>query len=273
MNSLSLPKVSELMKPLERAKLVISLELKEAGEMGTDGKATSIENDIKQIVAACPNSQIRDYNFYISLKACIWKLMIMVEINQSYLETLDSRMILVRHLLAISPTLYDCLQTLKGKQVDTVDREQDAVISQLESLAQMKVDNNKLELVNPIFREALLGFKNRFRDFAEEIRGYAEIVEKAEQKHFDGMEIVSRDPTHPMGVISRATAAIKKAMETHNDQLREVVEGFNLLGMGSVEYRWEQISEFLLEGDFKANADWVDKKLVDVEEEAGRWLH
>lgn len=268
MNNMSLPRVSELMRPAERAKLVVSLELRGL-EVGDDDTLPT-ENQIKQVVSGCPNSQVREYNFFISLKDWAWRMLATIELNQSFLETQDGRMMLVRHLLVISPTLNDCLRIVKGRQGDEVDREWDAVRFQLESLLKVEVSESVIRLTNPKFEEALRGFKQRFVERVEEIHKYAALIEKIEYKFFDGMEIVSRDPKHPTGVLPRVTTAIGKIVETHNRELREVVEGFNLLGTGSSNYKWEQIEEFLLEDERKVDSEWVERKLSEIEEEVRR---
>jgi len=255
---------------VERAKLVISLELKGMGEKNRESDRISTEGEIKQVVAGCPNSQIRDYNFYINLKDRVWKLQMIIELNQNFLEKLDARMMLIRYLLVISPTLNGCLQIVKSRQADTGDREWDAVRFQLESLLQMSVDNESVRLVNPRFEEGLKNFKLRFKELAEDIYGHAALVEKIEQEHFDGMEIVSRDPKHPTGVVARAKEVIDKIIENHNSELKEVVEGFNLLGMDLAKYKWDQLEEYLLEKDFVMDTEWVEKKLEEIEEEVRR---
>jgi hypothetical protein len=267
MTSLSLPKVSELMRPLERAKLVISLELKGAGEVGADS-TISTEDEIKQVVAACPNSQVRDYNFFIALKDRAWKLMIMIELNQSYLETLEGRMSLFRYLLVISPTLNDCLQTVKSKQAEGVDREWEALIAQLESLTQLRTDKEELVLANQELELILGGFKKRFCEIVGEINGYIEVIKRLEHKYFEDMEIVSRDSKHPTGVIPRVGNVISKVVETHNRELQGVVDGFNLLNMDLGVYRLGKLNEFMLEDSHKVDNDWVEKKLTENVEEA-----
>ena len=82
------------------------------------------------------------------------------------------------------------------------------------------------------------------------------------------MEIISRDSKHPTGVITRAKKAIGEIAENHNKELKEMVDGFNLLGMGIKTYKWEQINEFLVEAKDDFDNEWVEKELAKYEERA-----
>lgn len=264
MASLNLPKVSELMSPLERAKLVISLELKAMEEPGKDNPV--IEGEIKQVVAACPNSQIRQYNSYLSLKNSIWKILMLIELDLSDLKIFDGRMMVARHLLVTSPTLETCFQIVKEKRENDLDREWDALLYQIDSLALVKIDGEQLVLSVPLFKDVLKLFKERFVERSREINGYIELIKRLEQRHFDGMEVVSRDSKHPTGVIIRAQEAIAEIAENHNGELRKMVEGFNLLGMGIKTYKWEQLNEYLVEVKNDVDSEWVEKELAKYED-------
>lgn len=251
---------------MERAKLVISLELKAMREPGKDDPV--IEGEIKQVVAACPNSQIRQYNSYLSLKNSIWRILMLIELDLSDLKIFDGRMIVARHLLVISPTLETCLQIVKEKRGNDLDREWNALLYQLDSIALVKIDGEQLVLSVPLFADVLRLFKERFVERTKEINGYIELIKRVEQKYFEGMEIVSRDSKHPTGVVTRAKEEIEKIAESHNKELKEMVEGFNLLGMGMKTYKWEQLNDFLVEvkGDF--DNEWVEKELTKYEDRA-----
>ncbi|OGM30867.1 hypothetical protein A2630_02620 [Candidatus Woesebacteria bacterium RIFCSPHIGHO2_01_FULL_44_10] len=268
MAGLNLPKISELMSPLERAKLVISLELKVMAEPVSENGVSSIEGEIKQVVAACPNSQIREYNSYLELKNSIWRILMLIELDLSDLRTFDGRMMVARHLLVISPTLETCLQIVKAKQGNDLDREWDALLYQLDSLALVKIEGERLVLSVPLFADVLRLFKERFVERTKEINGYIELIKGLEQKYFEGMEIISRDSKHPTGVITRAKKAIGEIAENHNKELKEMVDGFNLLGMGIKTYKWEQINEFLVEAKDDFDNEWVEKELAKYEERA-----
>lgn len=268
MAGLNLPKVSELMTPLERARLVISLELKAMVEPASENGASPIEGEIKQVVAACPNSQIGKYNSYLELKNSIWRILMLIELDLSDLRTFDGRMMVARHLLVTSPTMETCLQIVKAKQGSNLDREWDALLYQLDSLALVKIEGEQLVLSVPLFADVLRLFKERFVERTKEINGYTEVIKRVEQKYFEGMEIVSRDPKHPTGVITRAKEAIGEIAENHNKELKEMVEGFNLLGMGIKTYRWEQLNEFLVEVKDDFDNEWVEKELTKYEDRA-----
>lgn len=251
---------------MERAKLVISLELKVMAEPVSENGVSSIEGEIKQVVAACPNSQIREYNSYLELKNSIWRILMLIELDLSDLRTFDGRMMVARHLLVTSPTLETCLQIVKLRRGSDLDREWDALLYQLDSLALVKIEGEQLVLSVPLFADVLRLFKERFVERTKEINGYTEVIKRIEQKYFEGMEIVSRDPKHPTGVITRAKGAIGEIAENHNKELREMVDGFNLLGMGMKIYKWEQLNEFLVEVKDDFDNEWVEKELTKYEE-------
>jgi len=268
MAGLNLPKISELMTPLERAKLVISLELKAMTEPASENGVSPIEGEIKQVVAACPNSQISKYNSYLELKNSIWRVLMLIELDLSDLRTFDGRMMVARHLLVTSPTLETCLQIVKLKRGSDLDREWDALLYQLDSLSLVKIEGEQLVLSVPLFADVLRLFKERFVERTKEINGYIELIRRVEQRHFEGMEIISRDSKHPTGVIVRAEEEIGKIAENHNKELREMVDGFNLLGMGMKTYKWEQLNEYLVEVKSDFDNEWVEKELTKYEERA-----
>ena len=77
---------------------------------------------------------------------------------------------------------------------------------------------------------------------------------------------MSRDSKHPTGVITRAEEEIGKIAENHNKELKEMVEGFNLLGMGMKTYKWEQLNDFLVEVKNDIDNEWVEKELTKYED-------
>lgn len=271
MSGLSLLKVSEVMNPKERAKLVISLELKGLEVAWVEGPIPNY-NEIEQVVAACPSSQGREYNFLIELKDYIWKrLLILISLNHDALDIIDNKMVLIRYLLGISPALNASLQMVMRKQSENksgkVDREEDAVVSFLESILQIRVeDGNVVNLANPRVAEALKIFKQRFGEIVNEVHAYITVIEKIEQKYFDGMEIVSRKTEHPTGFIPRTLAAISQVIESHNGDLKEVTEGFNLMGLGLGEYKFDELNQYLLDADYQVDDVWVVKELAKIEE-------
>lgn len=190
----------------------------------------------------------------------------LIELDLSDLRTFDGRMMVARHLLVISPTLETCLQIVRAKQGNDLDREWDALLYQLDSLALVKIEGEQLVLSVPLFVDVLRLFKERFVERTKEINGYIELIKRVEQKYFEGMEIVSRDPKHPTGVVTRAKEEIEKIAENHNKELKEMVEGFNLLGMGMKTYKWEQLNDFLVEVKNDIDNEWVEKELTRYEE-------
>ena len=190
----------------------------------------------------------------------------LIELDLGDLRTFDGRMMVARHLLVTSPTLETCLQIVKLKRGSDLDREWDALLYQLDSLSLVKIEGEQLVLSVPLFADVLRLFKERFVERTKEINGYIELIKRMEQKYFEGMEIISRDSKHPTGVITRAKEAIGEIAENHNKELKEMVDGFNLLGMGMKTYKWEQLDEFLVEVKDDFDDEWVEKELVKYEE-------
>lgn len=287
MDALSFPKVSELMTPLERAKLVISLELKGLGESDLNSDdPISTEGQIKQVVSGSPPSQSREYNFYINLNDYTKRrVLVLLELSVDQLKLLDARVGLIRYLLTISPSVLDALQILKrqpeivehdGVDLSLLNKEREMAVAHLESLLPIKcVEDTKDSIVNvqlatPAFEKALRYFVEDFGKTVNDVYSYIAIIEKIEQDQFDGMEIVSRDSHHPMGIIPRALTAIEDLIKTHNRTIREVIDGFNLFGMGLTKYRSNQLDEFLLKDDHQVDSAWVNKKVEGAVEEAMR---
>jgi hypothetical protein len=285
MDALSFPKVSELMTPRERAKLVISLELKGLGESDLNSDdPISTEGQIKQVVSGSPSSQAQEYNFYINLNDYVKRrVLILLELGVDQLKLLDARVGLIRYLLTISPSVLDALQILKrqpeivehdGVDASFLNKEREMAVAHLESLLPVKcIEDTRdgfinVQLATPAFEKALSYFVENFGKTVNDVYSYIAIIEKIEQDHFDGMEIVSRDPRHPMGVISRTLTAIEDLIKTHNRTLQEVIKNFNLFGMGLIKYRSNQLDEYLLKDDHQIDSVWVNKKVEDAVEEA-----
>lgn len=173
--------------------------------------------------------------------------------------------------VALATPLYEDLDTV------TMNKEREVAVSFLRSLLPIKVEKKDLKsdvvqvaLTNQYFEDGLRNFAGEFSKTVAEIHNYIAVIGQIEQKHFDGMEIVSRDPKHPTGDIPRALMAIDEIMKLHNGKLREVANGFNLMGMGLTEYQFGQLDNFLLKDNHQVDEAWISNKLAKIEEEARR---
>jgi uncharacterized membrane protein (UPF0182 family) len=94
-------------------------------------------------------------------------------------------------------------------------------------------------------------------------------VGAVETKHFEGMSLTSQDPTNPIGTIPRALKAIEELTQRHNSHIKLIEETFNKMGRGFWEYKLEQVDDFLINPDQKADQKRVEQELEDLEKEAG----
>jgi hypothetical protein len=94
-------------------------------------------------------------------------------------------------------------------------------------------------------------------------------VEAIEERHFDGMQIVSRDSQNLLGTVGRALLATPKLVNDHNTHLQKVVKLFKQVGFGLHDVEFENLQDFLLNPEPEINQEWVDRELVEIEEWAG----
>jgi len=163
---------------------------------------------------------------------------------------------------------------------DTLSIPKEVITSFLEALLPVRVDKDrkkwlkdedtaKLRLSTPQVEEALIGFVAKIQEEIKDIQNKIALVKAVEEKHFDGMEIASRDPKNPTGTIARALKAIENLTQTHNSHLRLIEETFNKLGRGLWEYKLEHLDDFLINPNQEADKEWVEEELGQLEEEAG----
>ena len=163
---------------------------------------------------------------------------------------------------------------------DTLSIPKEVITSFLEALLPVRVDKDrkkwlkdedtaKLRLSTPQVEEALIGFVAKTQEEIKDIQNKIALVKAVEEKHFDGMEIVSRDPKSPTGTIARALKAIETLTQTHNSHIRLIEETFNKLGMGLWEYKLERLDDFLINPNQEADKKWVEEELREIEKEAG----
>ena len=151
----------------------------------------------------------------------------------------------------------------------------------LETLLPVRVDKEKkgpvknediakLRLSTPQVEEALMGFVAKAEETIRIIRNNIALVWAVEIKHFDGMSVTSQDPTNPTGTIPRAFKAIEELTQRHNSHLKLIEDAFNKMDMmGFWEYTLERVDDLLINPDQKADQEWVERELEDLEREVG----
>jgi len=163
---------------------------------------------------------------------------------------------------------------------DTLSIHKEGITSFLEALLPIRVDKKgkwrlkgddtvKLRLSTSQVEEALIGFVVKTQETIRTIKNNIALVEAVEEKHFDGMEIVSRDLKFPLNTIARALRAIENLTQTHNSHIRLIEETFNKLGMGHWEYKLERLDDFLINPNQEADKEWIEEELGQLEKEAG----
>jgi len=130
-------------------------------------------------------------------------------------------------------------------------------------------DTVKIKLSSKEVEEALKAFVKKATETIKNIYNRITLVEAVEKKHFDGMQIASRDPTNPTGSIARALAQINRFTKRHNEHLRGIVKQFNSLDWGTWDYKFEGLDELLINPDQQPDQKQVDEELAEIEEEAG----
>jgi len=163
---------------------------------------------------------------------------------------------------------------------DTFSIPKEVITSFLEALLPVKVDKDKkgllkgediakLRLSTPQVEEALTGFVAKAEETIRIIQNNIALVREIETKHFDGMSLTSQDPASPTGTIPRALKAIEELTQRHNSHIKLIEETFNKMSGGFWEYKLEQIDDLLINPDQKADQEWVEQELEDLEKEAG----
>lgn len=127
----------------------------------------------------------------------------------------------------------------------------------------------RLRLSAPQVEKALKGFVAKTQESIKGIRNKIALVEAVEEKHFDGMQIVSRDPKNPTGVMTSALTHIDELAKEHNEHLQGIARQFNSLDWGVWEYKFEGIKELLIDPNQQPDQKWVEEELTEIEEEIG----
>lgn len=122
-----------------------------------------------------------------------------------------------------------------------------------------------------VYAQALGYFKKKAEELLQDLTNYVALAEAVEAKHFDGMEIVSRDPKHPMGTITRVLEELVEIPKEHNAKLTNIALEFNRMRDGLVEHVFPEIEPLLVKTDYVVDDDWVGEHLEDVESRVNRY--
>lgn len=125
MSNLNLATTGKYLTPKERAKLVISFQIKAMSETPPDeleklhdsefGWFGSPEiREMKTLVQSCPPHHRREYNFYIDLKQYVWEQIINeLRDHLLVLEIMSGTIAPLRYLMSLSPFLSEGIEQLR----------------------------------------------------------------------------------------------------------------------------------------------------------------
>lgn len=131
-------------------------------------------------------------------------------------------------------------------------------------------DTRTIKFSNKLYVDVLKHFKEHAEGLLQEMTNYLALVQAIEDKHFDGMEIVSRDGEHPLGTMTRVGEEIISIPKDYNAKLTSVTADFALSSGGMFEYVFPEIDDLLLNRDYEVDKKWLTKHIADVEERGSR---
>ena len=131
-------------------------------------------------------------------------------------------------------------------------------------------DIRTIKFSNKLYIKVLKHFKEHAEGLLQEMTNYLALVEAIEEKHFDSMEIVSRDPDHPLGTVPRVKEEIVSIPQGYNDKLTNVTADFAVSSGGMYEYVFPEINDLLLNMEYQVDKEWLTKHIADVEERGSR---
>ena len=147
----------------------------------------------------------------------------------------------------------------------------DGVVDMLEKFMPFEMDDNDFKSKERVFRISNEGYKNvlvvaveRAKEMIQDIYDNLALVEAVEDKYFDGMEILNREPGKPFS-IGTYLGQVKAFVDSHNKDLKDIEITFSRMNSGFWEYKFEGIEDYLLPQEFAANRTWVEKRLQAVE--------
>ena len=131
-------------------------------------------------------------------------------------------------------------------------------------------DIRTIKFSNKLYVEVLGHFKEHAEGLLQDMTNYLALVQTIEDKHFDGMEIVSRDSEHPLGTMTRVGEEIVSIPKEYNAKLNNVTADFALSSGGMYEYFFPEIDDLLIKMEYEVDTEWLTKHIADVEERGSR---
>lgn len=123
-----------------------------------------------------------------------------------------------------------------------------------------KADHAYIKFRRKDYRYVIKRFVENAKEAIQDIVNYIALVEQLEQEHLDGFEIAPRDPKHPLGVIPRVQATVKKIVTQHNEMFSDIVKAFNDIERGFWDCEFYKLDELLIPTDIKPNEEWLKKQ-------------
>lgn len=147
----------------------------------------------------------------------------------------------------------------------------EGVAEMLEKFVLFELEDSNYDKKERIFRITDDGYKNvlvagveKAKETIQDLYNNLALIEAIEDKYFDGMELLNREPGRPFSIGSYFEQA-KKFVERHNTDMRHIEIMFNRVSLGYWDCRLEEMDKFLLESDYKTDTEWVDRNLAMVE--------
>lgn len=264
MSQLNIGKVSGLMTGKERAKLVVALQLKGLNELpiedvkkyedGLISRKPEIptQAEIKQIVAACPNEQASEYNFYINLKQIVWTdIEDKIRDNIIKLEFLYSDISKLSYVISIAPLIYNSIQELGRMPVVVTKEDYDQAVVQAKEFE----------------RNSTLPLEGRF-NLAEQ-EAYERLIkeEKLQRGDLDSyLDFIENFGKSEEQILEEKYSEILKLVEDYKKQ-KEALEGeeppFSYFG------KYADLSEEELKE--KVKLDYKTEFAIPSQEEFDQW--
>ncbi len=282
--TLNMSRLSQELTPKERVKLITQLALKGLDKIKFEEKDLPNQADISQIVNACPNDQINEYNRYLRLKEYIWRrAMPLIEMLMQQLTIYRNGLSPLMLSLSFTPFVhraYEWINILSvsrnkiSKQKDELNNLPYSQIKMvLKHLLTVKVDKMTnhgktrcIYFADPVYEKLIRLYSKRFNETIQETYNYIGLVNAIEDKYFDGMSLTSPNADNPLGTIPRAKKDIKEFVKKHNQDLKEITVSFKQVNVDLWEFKFPFIEKYYLDPPTAPDQKWINKRLAEIEE-------
>ncbi len=266
MSNIDLSKVSANLTPKERAKLVITLQLKGLSKVGAEEinrflngefikkEAIPTQPDINVIIASCPSSEGAQYNFYINLKSLIWnEVADKMCSNLSRLDTLSGNLRALSYLISISPTIKYIIDEIEKFPVVVTKEEYEQGIKEAKEFE----------------RAAVLPLEGRCNLAEQEAYHYLLDEEQIKESsdYLDGyIDHINNFGKSEQDILAIKIQQIKKGVEDYKKE-KERLGGDEPLFKSFAEYCDLREEELIS----RVNEDYKDELVVPSKEEYELW--